>query len=306
MRKMKVKKRKFENSEKSDSIVNNRMAKRKSEMKNSLKRNEGITLIALVLTIVILIILATIVINLAFGENGLIERAELAATKTEIEGIREQAELAKQGVIIDDLGQGTETTREEIIEAIVNEMGGTVEGNVITTENEKYEIMVKGDNSIEVVEKGQGYVDAEYKEPAPAGDFEYTIDEETNTVTITRYIGTDTVVNIPETIEGMPVVELGRVSFWGYDIKLKSVNIPNTVETIGQYAFSENELTYINIPNSVTDIEMAAFNNNQLIEEQAYIYQRTSTGEEDKTTLVSYGGNQTEITIPETVETIEY
>ena len=187
-------------------------------------------------------------------------------------------------------------------------MGGTVEGNVITTEDEKYEIMVKGDNSIEVVEKGQGYVDAEYKEPALAGDFEYTIEEETNTVTITKYVRTDTVVNIPETIEGRPVVELGSGSFgsWSTGIKLQSVTIPDTVQTIGDFVFLGNQLTYINIPNSVIDIEMAAFNDNQLIEEQAYIYQRTSTGEEDKTTLVGYGGNQTEITIPGTVETIAY
>ena len=40
------------------------------------RREQGITLIALVVTIIILIILATVAINFAFGSNGLIKRAE--------------------------------------------------------------------------------------------------------------------------------------------------------------------------------------------------------------------------------------
>ena len=46
------------------------------------KKASGITLIALVITIVILIILATVTINMAFGENGLIQQAELARDMT--------------------------------------------------------------------------------------------------------------------------------------------------------------------------------------------------------------------------------
>lgn len=43
-----------------------------------LKNQRGITLVALVITIVILIILATVAITFAFGDNGLIGRAEQA------------------------------------------------------------------------------------------------------------------------------------------------------------------------------------------------------------------------------------
>ena len=43
------------------------------ELKN---KEQGITLVALVITIIILIILATVAINFAFGNNGLIQRAE--------------------------------------------------------------------------------------------------------------------------------------------------------------------------------------------------------------------------------------
>lgn len=43
-----------------------------------LKNQRGITLVALVITIVILIILATVAITFAFDQNGLITRAEQA------------------------------------------------------------------------------------------------------------------------------------------------------------------------------------------------------------------------------------
>lgn len=43
---------------------------------------KGITLVALIVTIVILIILATVTINVTFGDGGLIEQAKLAAEKT--------------------------------------------------------------------------------------------------------------------------------------------------------------------------------------------------------------------------------
>ena len=43
-----------------------------------LNNQKGITLVALVITIVILIILATVAISFAFGNNGLVNRAEEA------------------------------------------------------------------------------------------------------------------------------------------------------------------------------------------------------------------------------------
>ena len=48
-----------------------------------IRKEKGITLVALVITIVILIILATVTINVAFGEGGLIERAQQAKNLTE-------------------------------------------------------------------------------------------------------------------------------------------------------------------------------------------------------------------------------
>ena len=68
------------------------MSKNKKFQK-TLKAEKGITLIALVITIVILIILATVSINVVLGEGGLIDRAQQAKDLTEQAVLEEQQEL---------------------------------------------------------------------------------------------------------------------------------------------------------------------------------------------------------------------
>lgn len=48
-----------------------------------MKKEKGITLVALIVTVVILIILAGVSLNLAFSDNGLIKKAEYAVNKSE-------------------------------------------------------------------------------------------------------------------------------------------------------------------------------------------------------------------------------
>ena len=59
--------------------------------KLKITKEKGITLVALVITIVILIILATTTINIAFGEGGLIDKAQQAKELTE-QATKEEAE----------------------------------------------------------------------------------------------------------------------------------------------------------------------------------------------------------------------
>jgi len=60
-----------------------------------MKKMNGITLIALVITIVVLIILAGVAINLSIGENGIFKRAEEAKQETLIAQYKEKIELVK-------------------------------------------------------------------------------------------------------------------------------------------------------------------------------------------------------------------
>ena len=210
------------------------------------------------------------------GENGIITRADEAKNKTEISNLKEQAEIIRQGIVTGNRAEGKETTREEIIEGILEEMGGEAEGNLIKTEDGKNEIIVKEDGEIEVVEKGEGYTDAEYKEPAPESDFRWTTLED-GTVRIYEYLGTETSLHIPDTIDGKKVtvikmdgrggsssnfVEGGRLSQNG--IIFKSVKIPETVTEIGADAFEESKLENIKLPSKLTNIGPYAFYRNKL------------------------------------------
>ena len=69
------------------------------------KGESGITLIALVVTIVVLLILAGITISLVFGSNGVINKAQEANENTKIAQVREQLELAKGPEYIEGNGK---------------------------------------------------------------------------------------------------------------------------------------------------------------------------------------------------------
>ncbi|MCI8641854.1 MAG: hypothetical protein HFJ59_08365, partial [Clostridia bacterium] len=74
---------------------------KKKELKNS---NRGITLVALVVTIVVLLILAGITIVYVFGDNGVFGQASEAKLKTDIANWQERLEMAKSPVFIEGLG----------------------------------------------------------------------------------------------------------------------------------------------------------------------------------------------------------
>lgn len=71
----------------------NKNIKEKVTKPKRLNKENGITLIALVITVVILIILATVTLNVVLGEGGLIERAKQAKDLTEQAAIDEQESL---------------------------------------------------------------------------------------------------------------------------------------------------------------------------------------------------------------------
>ncbi|MDR0569336.1 MAG: leucine-rich repeat domain-containing protein [Spirochaetaceae bacterium] len=89
------------------------------------------------------------------------------------------------------------------------------------------------------------------------GDFEYTA--RGKTAIIARYTGKGDRVEIPETINGLPVTAIGDYAFL-LSGNLTSVAIPNSVTAIGEGAFSGClRLTGITIPKSVAKIGLIVF-----------------------------------------------
>jgi len=71
-----------------------------------MKRNKGITLIALVITIVVLIILAGVAISLSIGENGIFNKAKYASEMYSNEQENEKIEIGKYPNSIDEYVDG--------------------------------------------------------------------------------------------------------------------------------------------------------------------------------------------------------
>ncbi len=103
------------------------------------KRNKGITLIALVVTIIVLLILAGISINALTGQNGLLNRAAEAKEKSENSQKEEQIKLAVMSSIgTDGLIDFNQLKTE--IESKGGRVTGTTFPVTVTTGNSTYQI----------------------------------------------------------------------------------------------------------------------------------------------------------------------
>lgn len=76
---------------------------------------------------------------------------------------------------------------------------------------------------------------------------------------IDSYVGEETEVDIPETLGGLSVTEIGYAAFSG-NVKITSVKIPESVKRINHDAFNGcSSLAFIDIPESVISIQDGAF-----------------------------------------------
>ena len=91
-----------------------------------MKRNKGITLITLVITIIVLLILAGVAISMLSGENGILKKATDAKTKTEKSSEEEQVRLAALSALAADNGNiGTEKYYEALNKELNKIKAGT-------------------------------------------------------------------------------------------------------------------------------------------------------------------------------------
>ena len=117
------------------------------------KEMKGITLIALVITIIVLLILAGVAISTLTGESGILTQTQKAKEETEIASELEQVELAVTQAMI--AGNGT-VTYEGLYHAFLSNFGYEIEEGdlpyTFESDNKKYVIFANG--SVVQLEKG--------------------------------------------------------------------------------------------------------------------------------------------------------
>ena len=106
----------------------------------------GITLVALVVTIVVLLILAGITITYVFGDNSVFKQASDAKLKTDIAQWQERLETAKSPIFIEGLG----TFDPDAYFQYTQEQG--------IINNKDIDVVDNGDGTYDVTTK-PGYVD---------------------------------------------------------------------------------------------------------------------------------------------------
>ncbi len=103
------------------------------------KNNRGITLIALIITIILMLILAGVVLSLTIGENGLFKTAKYAVQKNSEETAREKLELALADLQAHKY-TNVEYDENEYINSYLRNEGMQVVDDIVTVDEWKFEI----------------------------------------------------------------------------------------------------------------------------------------------------------------------
>lgn len=104
--------------------------------KKVIKKQRGITLIALVITIIVLLILAGVGISMLTGENGILSQAQKAKEETELSSEKEKIKLAVQSSIAKNT-ESFKITKTNLDESIEEQLGN----------NRQFEIIENNDGS---------------------------------------------------------------------------------------------------------------------------------------------------------------
>ena len=249
----------------------------------------GITLIALVVTIVVLLILAGISLNLVLGNNGIVTKANLAVVKQENATVAEAMQFKVNYYNMESI--------EDIKTALQND--GIMDANGIVNTYTLLEQKLKTGNGsnkkdVYVIENGHLYYYEKNEEKTDLGDLWnlktaneeetdqslFEVDEYGNLLLKNRYdyycsgkftskkVWTIENLVIPKEVDGKEVKTVIFTDPWQLSFNkringwenLKTVIIPEGVTVIGEQVFMNCvNLTKVVIPDTVTEISYQAF-----------------------------------------------
>jgi len=260
-----------------------------------MKTQKGITLIALVITIIVLLILAGVSIAMLTGENGILNQANQAKEETEIATEEELVKLAQQEWKILELTGGDtsglskdgmsvqESADGESLIVTFAETGNSYKidkaGNITdpTIPSIQYDTVP---DDFWVVSSGSLTINSEYLTTASYSAAQYgaysnyanntgiftcdytklVIPSEVNGTAITKLDNKmPNLLNVTHVKVESGITEIGLHAFVRWT-SLIDVDLPNTVTTIGNGAFAGcSKLETIELPTSVTSIGSGAF-----------------------------------------------
>ena len=277
-----------------------------------LKEKKGITLVALVITIIVLLILAGVTLSLVLGDNGVVTKADEAKTTSNQKEIEEQVKLKVQENItahegefdIEDFwdqfneeeGFTLDTTNKKVTKdgvtlsigtkgeiAIVNEETVAVveeeeEDTYVSSPEEWFATTENADGTLTIAGFNENVVTrTQVSHPTGTSGTNYVCEFSYNGEVITE-------IKIPKKIDGKIVKSIGlggnnnNLSYWGNYyaaiLNIEKVIIPEGVEVIGSYCFNGfYDLLEVTIPSTVEEIGDGAFNSNG----GSYAYGRIET-----------------------------
>ena len=208
-----------------------------------MKSKRGITLIALVITIVVLLILAGISISMLTGDNGIITNSQKSKTSSELSKYKEELRLYKTQKKIENGEFDEKSLTAGKINLMYNTKPDNEEGNIktiITTISDEYY------NKLEII-KGKLLIKTKNKNEIKIAQ---SLEIEVNPYDITE--------------DGELLSSNGNLLLMD---EKGSLTIPDSVTKIGEGAFANLEgLKTIIIPGTVKKIERNAFSHNSTLE----------------------------------------
>ena len=230
-----------------------------------MKRENGVTLIALAVTIIIMLILAGATISMLTGNSGITTNASKAKTKSYLADIKEEYELYLSEKRMDD--------EYDLDTLYANDKTIRYEGNEVGTGiAEICSSIKKGDEKKFEIIKGKIYYVSQDKNVIPIAvelgfsinPYEITDSGVLKSSSMNLYlVDNDGHLDLSEYEGKIKTIEAGafsKVEIESGINPLQSIVLPKGITTIGDDAFSYNtSLTSIKIPNTVTSIGKRAF-----------------------------------------------
>lgn len=226
-----------------------------------IKKEKGITLIALIITIILMLILAGVVISLTIGNNGLIEKTKYAVEENRKAEIKEEIEIAILDIQskLEEQKDSKGLSKTIIVENLPNEINSIVIKEDMTGEYKGYEYYIDGEYKVHVGTKTTNPIKVKIT-PTYIGTSSCTIEVEATSTkgNIVNYqyrvndeIKQETDKNT-DTIEGLNPTTQYMITVVVIDEKGNTkTSMPVTIET--------KERTYI-VKDGVAQVEAKAIN----------------------------------------------